>query len=41
MDEESNNELQQTLTLQELHTAMMSMENGKSPGIDGLTVEIL
>lgn len=28
VDEESNNELQQTLSLQELHTAMMSMENG-------------
>ncbi len=39
VDEESNNELQQTLSLHELHAAMMSMENGKSPGIDGLTVE--
>ncbi len=39
VDEESNNELQQTLSFQELYSAMMSMENGKSPGIDGLTVE--
>jgi len=39
VDEESNNDLQQTLSVQELYTAMMSMENGKSPGIDGLPVE--
>ncbi|XDV54613.1 hypothetical protein PO909_022862 [Leuciscus waleckii] len=39
VDEESNNELQQTLSVQELYAAMMSMENGKSPGIDGLPVE--
>ncbi|KAG1925668.1 hypothetical protein F2P79_025375 [Pimephales promelas] len=39
VDEESNNDLQQTLSVQELYTAMMSIENGKSPGIDGLPVE--
>lgn len=39
VDEESNNDLQQTLSLKELYTAMMSLDNGKSPGIDGLPVE--
>ncbi len=39
LDEESNESLQQHLTEQELYTAMMGMENGKSPGIDGLPIE--
>lgn len=39
VDKDSNNELQQNVSLQEFYTAMMTMENGKSPGIDGLTVE--
>lgn len=37
--EDSNRELEQTLSLQELYIAMMSMDNGNSPGIDGLPVE--
>lgn len=39
LDEESNESLQQHLTEQELYTAMMGMENGKSPGIDRLPIE--
>ncbi len=39
LDEESNEDLKFPLTVQELYTALMSMENGKSPGIDGLPIE--
>lgn len=37
---ESNSALTDCLTLQELHRALMSLENGKSPGIDGLPVKL-
>ncbi len=39
LDEESNEDLKFPLTVQELYIALMSMENGKSPGIDGLPIE--
>lgn len=39
IDEESNNMLEQSLSQNELYTAMMSMENGKTPGIDGIPVD--
>lgn len=39
VDKESNDELKQMLSLQELEQALWGMENGKSPGIDGLPVE--
>lgn len=39
IDEESNNMLEQSLSQNELYTAMMNMENGKTPGIDGIPVD--
>lgn len=33
--------LEQSLSHNELYTAMMSMENGKTPGIDGILVDFL
>lgn len=39
LDDESNESLKLPLTVQELYTEMMSMENGKSTGIDGLPIE--
>lgn len=39
IDEESNRMLEQTLSQNELYTAMMRMENGKTPGIDGIPVD--
>ena len=36
---EENKKLTQTITLTELKTAIFQMENGKSPGIDGLPIE--
>ena len=36
---EENKKLTQTITLAELKTAIFQMENGKSPGIDGLPIE--
>ena len=35
----SNANLGKPLSLQELHSALMNMQGGKAPGIDGLTVE--
>ncbi|KAK3531523.1 hypothetical protein QTP70_024911, partial [Hemibagrus guttatus] len=37
--EESSRELDRELTLEELEVALNSMQNGRSPGIDGLPVE--
>ena len=37
--EESHAELEKVLTLQELEQALMSMENDRAPGIDGLQIE--
>ncbi len=36
---EANSELGADLTLQELYTAMMSLQSGKAPGIDGPPVD--
>ena len=36
---EDNENLTKTITLAELKTALFQMENGKSPGIDGLPIE--
>lgn len=36
---QDNTDLEYPLTLQELQVALMSMENGKGPGIDGLPVD--
>ncbi|KAJ3582865.1 hypothetical protein NHX12_000161 [Muraenolepis orangiensis] len=39
VEQESSAELEADVSLDELHTALQSMENGKAPGIDGLLVE--
>ncbi|KAJ3609222.1 hypothetical protein NHX12_023746 [Muraenolepis orangiensis] len=39
VEQESSAELEADVSLDELHTALQSMENGKAPGIDGLPVE--
>ncbi|KAM4579169.1 uncharacterized protein V3H82_008444 [Fundulus diaphanus] len=39
VSEETNAELGRPLGLQELHTALLSMQGQRSPGVDGLTVE--
>ena len=39
VSQQDNSDLESPLTLQELQAALMSMENGKSPGIDGLPVD--
>ncbi|KAJ3585261.1 hypothetical protein NHX12_013982 [Muraenolepis orangiensis] len=39
VEQESSEELEADVSLDELHTALQSMENGKAPGIDGLPVE--
>lgn len=36
---ETNRKLEVQPTLQELHTALMSFQNGRTPGMDGLPVE--
>lgn len=36
---ETNSQLDWPLQLEELHTALQSMQGWKAPGIDGLTVE--
>ena len=39
VDSKVNSELGSNLTLQELYTAMMSVQSGKAPGIDGLPID--
>ncbi|CAG06636.1 unnamed protein product [Tetraodon nigroviridis] len=39
VSDDTNAGLAAELTLQELHTATLSLQNGKTPGIDGLPVE--
>ncbi|KAJ3609573.1 hypothetical protein NHX12_024093 [Muraenolepis orangiensis] len=41
VEQESSAELEADVSLDELHTALQSMENGKAPGIDGLPVEFI
>lgn len=36
---QDNADLERPLTVQELRVALMSMENGKAPGMDGLPVD--
>ena len=39
VEDESATKLEESLTLGELHSALMRMDNGRSSGIDGLPVE--
>ena len=39
VEDKSATKLEEPLTLDELHSALMRMENGRSSGIDGLPVE--
>lgn len=39
VSEDSNAKLKSAISLEELHEALQSMENGKAPGIDGIPVE--
>ncbi len=41
LSEEANGELGKALTLEELEKALQSMECGKAPGLDGLSVNFI